>query len=104
MRTPLFFAGRKPRMCTVRRCSVGVDSARDGLFQSDLVGSTYDTVLHARDNCQTQTELACHDDFVAVQSGLQFNATESQTYLLVVDSFSSANAGEYTRNIAQGCP
>ena len=75
----------------------------------DTVGSTYDTVLYAREGqCDAPgAELTCNDDNPIpddVTSQIQLDLVADTLYFIFVDGF-FGGAGDYTLNIAAGpCP
>ncbi|MFO7565660.1 MAG: hypothetical protein R6X02_23660 [Enhygromyxa sp.] len=76
----------------------------DGVFVIDTYGSDYDTVLHVRegDTCEGQ-ELACKDS--GGQEEILIELVAGQTIYVVVDKYSTANAGDYVLNIDEfQCP
>ncbi len=73
-----------------------------GTYVIDTFGSSFDTVLYVLDGCGG-TELSCNDDAdgddTNLQSQLMLEATEGTEYILVVDGYSSTDAGDFVVNI-----
>ena len=65
-----------------------------------LAGSTYDTVLHVR-TADGETQLACNDDAVGLQSRLTLDMVSGQTYLLFVDGYGHAS-GDFQLSVSPG--
>ena len=73
-----------------------------GLVCVTTAGSTYDTVLFARNSCGgTGTDLACNDDTGGLTSQVQFTVTAGVDVFLMVDGF-AALGGTYRLNITGG--
>ncbi len=77
-----------------------------GSFRFDTIGSTYDTVLYARNlgpsgvDCGG-ADLACNDDSSGVQSVINVSVTAGQRLLVVVDGYSSGSTGNFVLNISR---
>jgi hypothetical protein len=71
---------------------------RSGLALMDTCGSSFDTVLHVRqDRCdQFGAHRACNDDACGLSSQVAFNVQAGTTYYVFVDGFSSGQGGSYT--------
>ena len=73
-----------------------------GLICVTTAGSTYDTVLFARNSCGgTATDLACNDDTGGLTSQVQVAVTAGVDVFLMVDGF-AALGGSYRLNITGG--
>ena len=73
-----------------------------GLVCVTTAGSTYDTVLFARNSCGgAGTDLACNDDTGGLTSQVQFTVTAGVDVFLMVDGF-AALGGTYRLNITGG--
>ena len=73
-----------------------------GLICVTTAGSTYDTVLFARNSCGgTATDLACNDDTGGLTSQVQVPVTAGVDVYLMVDGF-AALGGTYRLNITGG--
>ena len=68
-----------------------------GTYTFDTVGSTYDTVLYAREDCMGAT-LACNDDTVMTQSQISLDLVAGQSVMLVVDGWNNST-GNYVLNV-----
>lgn len=73
-----------------------------GLICVTTAGSTYDTVLFARNSCGgTATDLACNDDTSGLTSQVQLSVTAGVEVYFLVDGF-AALGGTYRLNISGG--
>jgi hypothetical protein len=68
-----------------------------GTYTFDTIGSSYDTVLYAREDCVGAT-LACNDDTVETQSEIVLDLAAGQSVMLVVDGWNNST-GNYVLNI-----
>jgi hypothetical protein len=77
--------------------SVAFTAPADGSYVFDTVGSTYDTMLYARDGCGGPS-LGCNDDYYGLQSRLVVELAAGQTALLVVDGYNQSS-GDYVLHV-----
>ena len=77
---------------------------RAGAYCVDTFGSGFDTVLYARNTCETSsTQFACDDDTDGPQSQLELTLAIGQRITLFVDAYSSSPAiTGYGLNIFEG--
>ena len=71
----------------------------------DTVGSSYDTVLYARETCtSTGSQLACSDDApgISPRSAITLEASAGTTIYVVVDAFSFGAGSTFDVNFAAG--
>ena len=69
----------------------------------DTFGSTFDTQLHVRTDCEEAgTEVVCNDDTGSLQSQVEIDAAGLTTYYVFVDGFGSSSAGDYTLTLTFG--
>lgn len=70
----------------------------------DTQGSAIDTVLHVRSDCDdANSEVACNDDVLGLQSQVEIVARAGVSYAIFIDSFGAG--GDVTLNVAEGaCP
>jgi hypothetical protein len=64
-----------------------------------------DMLIYARSYCSAflpNYELACNDDYVMLNSGVEVELTEGQTIYLFIDSFRGGNAGAYSLVASSG--
>jgi hypothetical protein len=75
-----------------------------GDWTFDTLGSTYDTVLHAKDMTSC-TELVCNDDTYSLKSAITLNLAQGDEIFLVVDGYSTFSCGYFNLHIQSGpCP
>ena len=68
-----------------------------GTYTFDTVGSSFDTVLYAIEDC-VGSELACNDDTVMTQSQITLDLVAGQSVLLVIDGWNNSS-GNYELNV-----
>jgi hypothetical protein len=68
-----------------------------GTYTFDTLGSTFDTVLHARVDC-VGPQLACNDDTFMTLSQITLDLVAGQSVMIVIDGWNQA-AGNYVLNI-----
>lgn len=69
----------------------------DGTYTFDTIGSSFDTVLYAREDC-VGPQLACNDDTFMTQSQIMLDLVAGQSVLLVMDGW-NMSSGDYVLNI-----
>lgn len=72
----------------------------NGSYTFDTVGSDYDTVLAAYDDCTDASELACNDDTTGLQSEVTVNLSAGQEIFIAVSGY-SGNTGNWVLNAVQ---
>ncbi len=73
----------------------------EGIFTFDTLGSDFDTTMYALADSCSGVSLACNDDAQgSSQSEIELYLTQGQVIVLVVDGYSSQNAGTFLLNIA----
>jgi len=72
----------------------------NGSYTFDTVGSDYDTVLAAYDDCTDGSLLTCNDDTTDLQSEVTVNLTAGQEIFIAVSGF-SGDTGNWVLNAAQ---
>lgn len=70
-----------------------------GRYRVATFGSTYDTVLYARDTCDG-AELACNDDAGGQQSAVDLDLAADQSVVIVLDGFDGDALGEWDLRIS----
>jgi hypothetical protein len=72
----------------------------DGCVVFDTSESTYDTVLRIMDDCNGSV-LDCDDDgSVSTRSELAYPVEEGESYIIIVDGYSSSSTGDYQLDVA----
>lgn len=69
-----------------------------GTYTFDTIGSGFDTVLYALEDC-VGPELACNDDTVMTQSQIVVDLAAGQSVLIVVDGWNNAS-GNFVLNVS----
>ena len=77
-----------------------------GTWCADALGSNYDTVLHARTQCDSiDSQLACNDDRVGSElltSEIEFTLDADTTVYLFIDGWAATTGGDYRLNVRPG--
>ncbi|MEM6990101.1 MAG: hypothetical protein AAF721_06380 [Myxococcota bacterium] len=72
-------------------------------YQIDTLSADFDTAIEVRTDDCFGTQLACNDDFSALQSAVLVDLNQGDQIVVLVDGYGGAN-GEYTLSIVEAVP
>jgi hypothetical protein len=74
-------------------------------YNVSLLGSLFDTYLYVNTGgaCPGNTQVACNDDYVGLQSFVSLQLNAGQTYYIIVDGADTGQQGAYVLNLYDNC-